>query len=43
MIGALKELRVPIARWPGGCFVRAYHWKDGVGPERASVFGKECR
>ena len=31
VIAALRELRVPIVRWPGGCFVSAYHWKDGVG------------
>ena len=31
VIEALRELRVPIVRWPGGCFVSAYHWRDGVG------------
>ncbi len=29
---ALKELRVPVLRWPGGCFADEYHWKDGIGP-----------
>lgn len=29
---ALKKLRVPVLRWPGGCFADEYHWKDGVGP-----------
>jgi alpha-N-arabinofuranosidase len=33
-LAALKELQVPIVRWPGGCYVSGYHWKDGVGPER---------
>ncbi len=28
---ALKELRVPVVRWPGGCFVSGYHWELGVG------------
>jgi alpha-N-arabinofuranosidase len=34
VIEALKELRMPVIRWPGGCFVDAYHWQKGVGPER---------
>ncbi len=29
---ALKDLRVPVVRWPGGCFADEYHWRDGVGP-----------
>ncbi|QBE65540.1 alpha-N-arabinofuranosidase [Pseudoduganella lutea] len=32
VVGALKELRVPLVRWPGGCFADEYHWKDGIGP-----------
>jgi alpha-N-arabinofuranosidase len=28
---ALRELRVPVLRWPGGCFADDYHWRDGVG------------
>lgn len=32
VIGALKELGVPIVRWPGGCFADEYHWREGVGP-----------
>ena len=32
VIAALKELHVPILRWPGGCFADEYHWKDGIGP-----------
>jgi len=34
VIEALKELKIPVIRWPGGCFVDAYHWRKGVGPER---------
>ena len=34
VIEAVKELKVPVIRWPGGCFVDSYHWKKGVGPER---------
>jgi alpha-N-arabinofuranosidase len=33
IIEALKTLKVPVLRWPGGCFADTYHWKDGVGPK----------
>jgi alpha-N-arabinofuranosidase len=31
IVEALKKLKVPNLRWPGGCFADTYHWKDGVG------------
>lgn len=31
IIEALKELKVPVLRWPGGCFADTYHWMDGIG------------
>ena len=31
-IDALKELGIPVLRWPGGCFADNYHWRDGIGP-----------
>ena len=31
VIDALKKLKVPVLRWPGGCFADTYHWKDGIG------------
>jgi alpha-N-arabinofuranosidase len=36
---ALREIKIPNLRWPGGCFADAYHWKDGIGPQgkRASI------
>ena len=34
VIKALKELKTPIIRWPGGCFVDGYHWMNGVGENR---------
>ncbi len=40
VIDALRELRVPIVRWPGGCFASAYHWRDGVGHDREPSFDK---
>ena len=32
VVAALKKIRVPVLRWPGGCFADEYHWRDGVGP-----------
>ncbi|MCL6441928.1 MAG: alpha-N-arabinofuranosidase [Alicyclobacillus sp.] len=32
VLQALKRIKVPVLRWPGGCFADEYHWKDGVGP-----------
>ena len=32
VVEALKEIRIPVLRWPGGCFADEYHWKDGIGP-----------
>ncbi|MDR0559558.1 MAG: hypothetical protein LBG92_05270 [Prevotellaceae bacterium] len=40
VIEALKELKIPIIRWPGGCFVSSYHWLGGVGASRQPVFDK---
>jgi len=34
VVEALRELKVPIVRWPGGCYVSGYHWEDGVGNRR---------
>ncbi|NVM46630.1 MAG: alpha-N-arabinofuranosidase, partial [Candidatus Lokiarchaeota archaeon] len=33
IIEALKKIKIPNLRWPGGCFADAYHWKDGIGPQ----------
>jgi alpha-N-arabinofuranosidase len=32
VVAALKNLGVPVVRWPGGCFADEYHWQDGIGP-----------
>jgi alpha-L-arabinofuranosidase len=32
VVAALKALKVPVVRWPGGCFADEYHWRDGIGP-----------
>ena len=38
VIGALRAIKVPVIRWPGGCFADEYHWREGVGaPARRPV------
>lgn len=32
VVNALKDMGLPVLRWPGGCFADEYHWMDGVGP-----------
>ncbi len=31
VVEALKKIKIPILRWPGGCFADEYHWQDGIG------------
>lgn len=33
VVNALRDIRVPVLRWPGGCFADEYHWRDGIGPK----------
>ncbi len=33
VVEALKRLKIPVLRWPGGCFADHYHWKDAIGPK----------
>ena len=40
VIEALREIKCPIVRWPGGCYVSDYHWKAGVGPNRQPMWNK---
>ncbi len=35
VVEALKNIHLPVLRWPGGCFADEYHWKDGVGPKES--------
>ncbi|MCJ7467410.1 MAG: alpha-N-arabinofuranosidase [Maribacter sp.] len=32
IVASLKELDIPVLRWPGGCFAEQYQWRDGIGP-----------
>jgi len=44
VVGVLKELHVPLVRWPGGCFADTYHWRDGIGPQDkrpSNVYGSK--
>ncbi len=43
IIDAMKKIKVPVLRWPGGCFVSSYHWKDAVGATRKPMFDKAWR
>jgi alpha-L-arabinofuranosidase len=33
VLDAVRRLRPPVLRWPGGNFVSGYHWTDGIGPK----------
>ena len=35
MIEALRNIKIPVLRWPGGCFAEEYHWKDGIGSKES--------
>jgi len=35
VVNALKAIKVPNVRWPGGCFADEYHWRKGIGAPRA--------
>ena len=35
VVEALRRIKVPVMRWPGGCFADEYHWRDGIGPYEA--------
>ncbi len=33
VLQAMRDIKVPVLRWPGGCFADEYHWVDGIGPK----------
>lgn len=41
VIAALRKMKIPVLRWPGGCFADTYHWKDGVGPKEKKTRHRE--
>ncbi len=44
VVDALKDMPVPLLRWPGGCYADHYHWRDGIGPasDRPVRLGMSC-
>ncbi|HEY4109318.1 alpha-N-arabinofuranosidase [Puia sp.] len=32
VVEALKKIKIPVLRWPGGCYADQYHWRDAIGP-----------
>jgi alpha-L-arabinofuranosidase len=45
-IDAMKAVKAPVLRWPGGCFADSYDWRDGIGPaaqrpQRSAFWGQE--
>ncbi|MDR1431051.1 MAG: alpha-N-arabinofuranosidase [Propionibacteriaceae bacterium] len=37
VVAALRAIKIPNLRWPGGCFADEYHWRDGIGPQSERV------
>ena len=35
VVKALREMKIPVLRWPGGCFADEYHWMDGIGKKES--------
>ena len=35
VVQALRRIKIPVLRWPGGCFADEYHWEDGIGPRES--------
>ena len=44
LLAAMRELPVPLIRWPGGCYADHYHWRDGIGAPatRPTTLGMSC-
>jgi alpha-L-arabinofuranosidase len=39
VVAALRKIKVPVVRWPGGCFAETYHWRDAIGPRAQRLPG----
>jgi alpha-N-arabinofuranosidase len=44
VVEALRDLPMPLLRWPGGCYADHYHWRNGIGPaaSRPGTLGLSC-
>lgn len=38
VVNALRELEIPVLRWPGGCFADDYHWRDGIDDKKTRPY-----
>lgn len=34
VLAALRAIKPPVVRWPGGCFADEYNWREGIGPRK---------
>lgn len=41
IIEALRNIKAPVFRWPGGCFAEEYHWQDGIGEKISAPKDRE--
>src|SRR3954467_4271859 len=41
VVAALKAIKVPNVRWPGGCYADEYHWRKGIGPSRPETLNPD--
>ena len=41
IVEALKKLKIPVLRWPGGCFADEYHWRDLGTPDSVALAARE--
>ncbi|HET9715701.1 MAG TPA: alpha-L-arabinofuranosidase C-terminal domain-containing protein [Pseudolabrys sp.] len=39
VVAALRKIKIPVVRWPGGCFAETYHWRDAIGPRESRPRG----
>src|SRR5688572_11378129 len=39
VVAALRKIKIPLVRWPGGCFAETYHWRDAIGPRESRARG----
>ena len=43
VVNALKAIKIPVLRWPGGCFADEYHWTDGIGAKESRRHSRRFR
>ncbi|MGI9071570.1 MAG: alpha-L-arabinofuranosidase C-terminal domain-containing protein [Bryobacteraceae bacterium] len=45
VIDAMRPMRIPLMRYPGGCFADYYHWENGIGDrdKRPEVYSPAWR